>query len=450
MSKRSRSDYDDGYRKHARFDFDARRTHDAAVSPIENTSTGTNAESTYDRAGIRDVITAAERGVSSPYHVGRDRSSFDIVPEDPLFFVSRRGGANTTQALVRSNGAGLATDAQREYENDPRQDEMVQLAAQKNTRFAGIALTSLRRDLGAEDHVSRLVAGIVRLRQGNMGKRAVVAGDAIVFRFPKPGVVGLLPTGAGRFQEGVPRDRVVMQAVPFEPLFVAQDLQTVIHATIADPEKYKRAMGPKFRSTAVSETAAQYSMSSALTTGILFARSLLRAGLININSSMANGIGGLTTEEQTALVDGASGIATGDVSAALLGEVLRVSTSPHGPPSRRYAQNAAARARFGLLRANALREIFHDPNDVRSEFGYVPGSSADNSQPKFKARYEDSPQIKRGDPYGDFAHEQFNHVTKAATALAAMQKELEKNVVATALTGASANGSGSFFAMLKM
>lgn len=102
MSKRSRVDYEGNARRH-----------DAAANPIDFT-TGTFAESKYDRAGIRDTIAVAD-GKQPLYYIGRDPRAFDIEVEDPLFFVARSGGASTTQALVRSNAAGLGLDAQREY-----------------------------------------------------------------------------------------------------------------------------------------------------------------------------------------------------------------------------------------------------------------------------------------------------------------------------------------------
>jgi len=429
MSKRRRA-----------FDYDDPGHIDAAEQPI-TAVTGTFAESTYDADGVANVISNASRpGKQSLYPVGRDTAAFEVEPEDVLVTVSRRGrGGFGANALVRSNLAGLDDEVAAEYANDPDQETIVQQALAKKTRFAGLALTKLRGDLGVETNITRLVAGIARLRQGG-GKRAVVPGDTIVFRFPLASAPRVLPLSVGHDASGAVPSKVMMEAVPFEPAFVAEDMMANVQTLLRDGDKYRRTLDPRYKSTDVAETAARHTINSALTTGMLFLREAIKAGFVNIDPSFV-GYAPSGSAEETALAGTDTAVAV-DAMTALMGEFLGVTHS------RKFSQDRAIKKKFGVFKRDALGSIFHDPADVTHEVGYIAGSAS--SLPRFAARYDKSSRLKRGDPYGDFAHEQNNHSMKAWSAVVAALKENDKNAAAVALTGASAKGSGNFFAMIKM
>jgi len=436
--------------KRHRYDYVQGNSADIADNPI-TIVTGANAEAWYDEEGIeRTIQRASEPGKASLYPIGRDPAAFHVEVGDVLVTVATRHAANSTHALVRSNLAGLDSEAAGEYADHPDQERAVLAALEKKTRVAGIALTRVDKSANGEDLVTRLVAGSVTLRQPpRAGRRKIGPGDLVVFRPPKS-TWGPVSAGQDPYVNGVSANKRQMEPEPFEPLFVAEDLLTNIHLTLDDPERYRRVLGARSKIADVVETSVRHTCSSALATVIFGLRELANAGLITFTDKMSNSAP-LGSIEQRALADLVSEdapsatqrAAAADAAAALLGEFLGVTNA------RQYDQDRETRALFGRLRRDMLGSIFHNPADVTHEFGYVPGSASPAQMPKFKARYEGSSRLRRGDAYGDLAHVQNNHFVGLCSAIVGSEREMTKNAVATALTG-SGSSNGNFFAMLKL
>lgn len=425
--------------------------------------------------GAKIAIQQQNREMASAYSGADNEQNWDIAPDELLFTMPCTGSTGDIKMAVLGSLNGLGAVATQRYVSEPDGLMMIRECVKNQIQVVGAAYQAASFERGnVERGITVQMGGLKTLRMGNgqfgddRGEdNTIKPGDLVCADVPMPGKDGLHPGVGARAKRGVPATKYTLQLRRCSPESAGHSLVRHIRHILKDPTKWQVAMGEHCAGTNVWATAAHEVMNSYLTSGVLFVRELMAAGILVPSLAGQSLVAGWSPNAQGDLIAStiAPAIAAADanvgevISAAQqlqiragadvyafhLAELLRVI------PTQQYTQNVDALAaydgtrqllsRLRLLRVNALQRIFYDGTNAAFEFGFELRAGPGNL-PQHLGRFA-SGVVNIDLAAGAFLEAQLNHVPRAVAGFhSAILKDMSF-MLGKASTGASTFGSGN-------
>jgi len=410
---------------------------DRQSNPIANQGR-VDAGADYDM-GAKLTIQAENRDTPSLYGGAEDEAVWNIVGDDLLFSVpGKHGSSSNVKLAVLPALNGLGAQASVLYPNDA---DLVREAVKNSIQFIGAAYQALSAERSdAARGITVQLGGLKTLRMGaGKGDNFIKPGDLVCAEVPLPGrIFTFARNDSVRSQtgRGVPPNKTTLQLRRCSHMTAGASLRLHIQKILADPQRWKMAMGERLLGTAVWATAAHEVMNSYLVGGVIMVRQLLADGVLEPNARIAGRF--FSVADAAAFGDDAEE-RTADLLAARLGQVLGVTDTKDGLPPLRRGDGTTYDDKLLKLRMNVLQRVFYDGSNPQFEFGFQNGSAATG----FAGRGADKKEVNTRSPVGQLLKAQLNHFPRAVSGFHAAILQDLRFIVGKATTGASTHGSGN-------
>jgi len=440
---------------------------DPQINPIANQG-AVMAAADYD-VGAKIATQLENREIGPSAYSGADtEQAWNIAPDDLLFTVPGKHGSQgdiKLAVLPTLNGLGAAATAR--YAAEPDGLAMIRECVKNQIVYVGAAYQDLSSERGqVERGIAVQMAGLKTLHMGNnqFGDERDTAnfikpGDILSADVPVPGRDGLSPGVGGRLKKGVPMNKFTLQLRRRSPHSAGHSLRRHIREIVRDARRWKVSMGEHLAGTRMWASAANATVRSYLTSGVLFVRELMRAGVLTV-SDAAVGLGA-NTDEQAKLtnarnaVNNNGGFAVGNTRvvevgadsfalhlAQLYGIIPKVGADLTAGLTHLRANNVTKTfaGRVLTLPGKTINSIFYDGTNQAFQFGFMLDGGA--GIPTSTALVAGTGYVNDETPAGQMLLRQLNHFPEAVSAFdGAIQRDWQF-VVGKATTGASSYGSG--------